>query len=66
MKSKAAPSVLSPIGQIEQDELSWYLEKYYTWPSGLFRERAKALEDQLPQWGKRLFDASLNQARGVS
>jgi len=53
---------IAPIGQIEQDELSWYLAKYYTWPSGLFRERANELEDQLPQWGKRLFDATLDQA----
>ncbi len=38
----------SPIGRIERDELCWYLEKYYTWPAGLFRERAQRIEAQLP------------------
>ncbi|EIJ34991.1 CHAT domain-containing protein [Thiothrix nivea] len=52
----------APIGQIEQDELRWYLEEYYRWPVGLFRERAERTEAQLPEWGKALFADSLGQA----
>nr|CAA6813263.1 MAG: Unknown protein [uncultured Thiotrichaceae bacterium] len=48
---------IAPIGQIEQDELSWYLEKYFQWPVGLFHDRAKRLEAQLPQWGEALYTA---------
>ena len=50
---------ITPIGQIEQDELRWYLEAYYQWPVGLFHERAQRTAAQLPQWGKALFDAVL-------
>jgi hypothetical protein len=39
----------APLGIIEADELSWYLEKYYVWPIGIFKERAKRTEGQLPQ-----------------
>ncbi|PWQ92936.1 TIR domain-containing protein [Leucothrix pacifica] len=49
----------APIGQIEQDELHWYLEEYYRWPVGLFRERAERTEGQLAQWGAALFAGSL-------
>ena len=51
----------APIGQIEQDELHWYLEKYYQWPVGLFRERAERTEAQLPQWGAKLFAEVLDK-----
>jgi len=49
----------APIGQFEQDELRWYLEEYYRWPVGLFRERAERTERQLAQWGTALFAGSL-------
>ena len=49
----------APIGQIEQDELRWYLEQYLHWPVGLFQERAQRIEVQLPQWGQALFAAAL-------
>lgn len=50
---------IAPIGQIEQDDLRWYLESYPHWPTGLFQKRAKAIEARLPQWGQALFDAVL-------
>ena len=53
---------IAPIGQIEQDELRWYLEQYLHWPVGLFRERAERLEAQLPQWGEALYTALDNEA----
>jgi tetratricopeptide (TPR) repeat protein len=45
------------MGPIEREELRWYLERYYSWPSGVFQERAKKVEDLLPVWGKKLYDA---------
>ncbi|WP_308874958.1 TIR domain-containing protein [Thiothrix subterranea] len=51
----------APIEQIEQDELRWYLEAYYHWPVGLFRERAQRTEAQLPQWGAKLSAAVLDK-----
>jgi len=53
---------ISPIEQIDLDNLRWYLEKYPSWPTGLFRKRAETIEAKLPQWGKALFDAVLGNA----
>jgi tetratricopeptide (TPR) repeat protein len=50
----------SPLGPIEGEELSWYLERYYTWPTGVFKERAQKVEKQLPQWGNALYKAVLH------
>ncbi len=47
----------APLGPIEKEELSWYLERYYSWPVGVFRERAQQVEKQLPLWGKQLYEA---------
>ena len=49
----------APIGPIEMGELKWYLEDYAMWPIGVFKERAQAVEKQLPKWGKLLFDQAL-------
>jgi hypothetical protein len=49
----------APQGPIEADDLRWYLEEYFRWPAGLFKERAARIEAQLPQWGHDLFDAAL-------
>ncbi len=49
----------APLGPIETDELSWYLEKYYLWPVGLFKDRAARIEAKLPEWGKDLYKAAL-------
>jgi hypothetical protein len=42
----------APLGPIEADDLRWYLEEYYRWPTTFFAERAKRIEEQLPQWGR--------------
>src|SRR5439155_148008 len=43
----------------EADELRWYLESYYLWPTGVFKERAERIEAQLPKWGLDLYTAAL-------
>lgn len=49
-------SFTAPLGPIEADDLRWYLEEFYRWPSGVFRERAERVEASLPAWGELLFD----------
>jgi len=49
----------APLGVIEADDLSWYLERYINWPSGIFQERARRIEAALPKWGCLLY-GSLN------
>ncbi len=49
----------APLGPIEAGELRWYLERYVSWPSGVFQERARAVEARLPEWGKLLHAAAL-------
>ena len=46
----------APLGPIEAEELSWYLERYIQWPSGYFEERARRVIEALPQWGRLLYD----------
>ena len=50
----------APLGVIEADELRWYLEKYFVWPIGIFRERAERIESKLPQWGQLLYHAAFS------
>jgi hypothetical protein len=50
-------SFTAPLGPIEAEELAWYLERYSLWPAGVFEERAKRVESQLPEWGRQLFNA---------
>jgi len=52
---------VAPIGPIEQERLRWYLEKFYRWPAGHFLEDAAYIEQQIPHWGQKLFQASLGQ-----
>jgi len=47
----------APLGPIEKEELSWYLERYYLWPTGVFKERAEKVEALLPKWGGLLYKA---------
>lgn len=47
----------SPIGIIESEDIRWYLEQYLIWPSELFQKRARAIEANLPQWGRAIYDA---------
>jgi hypothetical protein len=49
----------APLGVIEADDLRWYLEEYYVWPIGVFKERASRIEVQLPVWGKELYESAL-------
>lgn len=55
-------SFTAPIGPIEHEELSWYLERFAQWPIGVFKQRAEKVEKQLPQWGQALFNAVFNDA----
>ena len=45
---------VAPLGPIEADDLTWYLERYINWPSGVFQDRARGIEANLPLWGQRL------------
>src|SRR5262245_59578159 len=45
----------APLGPIEADDLRWYLEEFFRWPVGVFKERANGVASQLPDWGKLLF-----------
>jgi tetratricopeptide (TPR) repeat protein len=45
---------IAPLGPIEADDLTWYLERYINWPNGVFQERARGIEANLPLWGQRL------------
>jgi len=49
----------APLGPIEGEELRWYLERYYLWPTSVFKERAERIEAELPQWGQLLYTAAL-------
>lgn len=49
----------APLGPIELAEIRWYIESYYRWPSGVFKQRAVKLEADLPQWGNALYQAAL-------
>lgn len=48
----------APLGAIEAEELRWYLEEYFVWPVGIFKERAERIEAQLPKWGEKLYRAA--------
>ena len=37
----------APLGPIEAADLKWYLETYYLWPVGVFRNRAEAIEGRI-------------------
>jgi tetratricopeptide (TPR) repeat protein len=49
----------APLGPIETDDLRWYLESYFLWPVGVFKDRAEGIEKKLPHWGQDLFKAAL-------
>jgi tetratricopeptide (TPR) repeat protein len=49
----------APLGPIETADLRWYLENYYLWPVGVFKDRADGIEKKLPDWGRDLFQAAL-------
>jgi tetratricopeptide (TPR) repeat protein len=49
----------APLGPLELGEIRWYIEKYYQWPTGVFKTRAETTEKSLPEWGKQLYAAAL-------
>ncbi len=49
----------APLGPVELEEIRWYIESYYQWPTGVFKERAEKTEKALTEWGKVLFEAVL-------
>lgn len=51
--------LVAPLGPIEAEDLRWYLERYVSWPTGVFQERAKGVEARLPVWGRLLHAAML-------
>ena len=38
-------------------DVRWYLEEYWRWPFGAFRDRAHGIEAQLEGYGRAFFDA---------
>jgi len=54
--------ITAPLGPIEAEDLRWYLERYWRWPTGVFRQRAERVEEQLPEWGRLLYEAFANDA----
>jgi hypothetical protein len=56
-------ALTAPLGLIEADDLRWYLESYYLWPTSVFKQRAERIETQLPQWGQELYRAAVGTTR---
>ncbi len=50
---------VAPLGPIEAEDLRWYLEGYAVWPSHYFRDRARQVEANLVEWGKRMHEAAI-------
>ncbi len=46
----------APIGPIEAEEMRWYLELYWRWPSGVYKDRAEGIEKKMPEWGNLLYE----------
>ncbi|MBT9311334.1 CHAT domain-containing protein [Leptothoe kymatousa] len=49
----------SPLGPLVLEDISWYIESYCHWPTGVFKQRAEKTEINLPQWGQALFQSAL-------
>ena len=43
---------VAPLGAIELGEIRWYIESYFSWPTGVFKQRAGKTEQKLPEWGE--------------
>ncbi|CAK8725084.1 TIR domain-containing protein [Candidatus Electrothrix aarhusensis] len=48
------------LGPLELDEIRWYIERYFQWPVGVFKDRAAKTEANLSTWGKALYKAALS------
>jgi len=53
---------VAPLGPIEIEELRWYLERYYLWPTGAFKTRVENVEKKLPEWGYELYRGIIPEA----
>ena len=53
---------IAPIGLLEAEDIKWYLESYYIWPVGLFKERAERIENNLSQWGEQLLSTLITHS----
>lgn len=62
VRSAQSWRLVAPIGPIEAQELSWYLEKYAVWPSHYFADRAQKVEENLVKWGQMLHEAAMPAA----
>jgi tetratricopeptide (TPR) repeat protein len=51
--------LIAPLGPIETEELSWYLERWPVWPNPLLADRAKQVEANLIAWGQALHGVAL-------
>jgi len=45
-----------PLDEQARGEMRWYLEEYWQWPFGPFRDRAHGIEARLEGWGRDLFN----------
>lgn len=59
VESKKRFTFTAPLGVIEAEDMRWYLEEFYLWPIGVFKEQAARVEAQLPKWGQGLYRAAL-------
>jgi hypothetical protein len=53
---------VNPITDKNLSELRWYLESYWQWPSDIDDDRARAVEGNLPKWGKALMDGIIQKS----
>ena len=54
----------APLGLNEIRDIRWYIERYYQWPTGVFKTRAQKTEVALPRWGQALFEAAVGGESG--
>jgi tetratricopeptide (TPR) repeat protein len=50
---------IAPLGPIEAEDLSWYLERWAVWPNPVVADRAHKVEVNLKAWGQALHTAAL-------
>jgi tetratricopeptide (TPR) repeat protein len=46
-----------PLTPEEREDLRWYLEDYLEAPYAVYEDRGSTIAQQIPLWGRRLFDA---------
>ncbi len=54
--------LVAPLGPIEAEDLSWYLERWAVWPNPVVADRAQKVEANLMAWGQALHAAALPPA----